>query len=216
MDSRLGAVAGILFAVFFVAGMLVISNSPDNTDSDQAIINWYADSGHQKSQLAGAYLLTLAGIAGAVFVSVGLGPRLAAAARNETSRTLAAMVRPAGIFMATTIAIGGFAIAACSAGVLFDDITVDPGSARFLPSVGYGAVLVGGGLAGAFVIAVSSVVALRDRAFASWLAWLGFVCALALLAGVVFLPMIALPLWVLLASILFLTSGPRLVAETAS
>lgn len=216
MDSKLSAIAGILFAVFFVAGMIVISDSPDVSDSDQAIIDWYSDSGHQKAQLAGAYLLTLAGIAGAVFVSVGLGPRLSAAARDETSRTLAGMVGPAGILMATCITIGGFALAACSASAIFDDVTIDPGTARFLPSVGFGAILVGAGLAGAFVIAVSSVIGLRDRAFAPWLGWLGVVCAIALLGGVVFLPMVALPLWVLLASITFLSSSRRLAGAAAS
>lgn len=216
MHTKWAAFAGIVFAVTFIAGMVIITTSPDITDSDQSIIDWYADSGHQNAQLAGAYLLTISGIAAAVFVVTGLGPRLAAAARDETSRALAAMVGPAGILMAGSIMAGAFAIAACSASIKFDDVSVDPGVARFLPSVGYGAILVGGGLTGAFVIAVSSLVALRDNAFAAWLSWLGFVCALALLVAVMFMPMIALPIWILLVSVSFLTSSQRVVLAPAS
>lgn len=217
MHSKWPALAGVVFALFFVVGVLISTNSPDTTESDQAITDWYSDSGHQNEQLAGAYLLTLASIAAVVFVSAGLGPLLANSAHDEAGRTLAATVRPVGILMAACIAIGAFAIASCSAQAKFDGIQVDPGVARFLPSVGYGAILVGGALSGAYIIAVSSLVALREHAFAAWLAWLGLVCAALLLGGIVFLPMAALPVWFFVASISFLVPGSRrLVAANAS
>jgi len=45
------------------------------------------------------------------------------------------------------------------------------------------------------------VVIMRTGVLPRWLAWLGFVCGVVLLFGVVFLPVIALPIWLIAASI---------------
>ena len=51
------------------------------------------------------------------------------------------------------------------------------------------------------LIDAASIVILRTGVLPRWLAWLGFVCAVVLLFGVVFLPMIALPIWLIATSI---------------
>ena len=42
---------------------------------------------------------------------------------------------------------------------------------------------------------------MRTGILPKWLGWLGFVAAVVLLFGVVFIPMIALPIWLLAASV---------------
>jgi hypothetical protein len=45
------------------------------------------------------------------------------------------------------------------------------------------------------------VVIWRTGVLPRWLAWLGFICGVVLLFGVIFLPMIALPVWLIAMSI---------------
>jgi hypothetical protein len=56
------------------------------------------------------------------------------------------------------------------------------------------------------------VVIMRTGILPKWLAWLGFVAAIVLLFAVVFLPMVALPIWVLATSIV-LFRLPSIEAE---
>lgn len=51
------------------------------------------------------------------------------------------------------------------------------------------------------MIVAVSVLALSPR----WFAWLGFLCALALVLSLLFITMIALPIWLIVASGLMLT-----------
>jgi hypothetical protein len=65
------------------------------------------------------------------------------------------------------------------------------------------------------MIDATSVAALRTGILPRWFAWLGFVCAVVLLFAVVFLPMIALPIWLLCASLVFFKL-PSIEAEPAT
>ncbi len=82
---------------------------------------------------------------------------------------------------------------------------MDAGVARFLPSLGYGTILIVGGLSAAAAITAISGDWKRTGAMPNWLCWLGFVCAFILLAGVMFIPMIALVVWALAAGVALLT-----------
>jgi hypothetical protein len=64
------------------------------------------------------------------------------------------------------------------------------------------------------LIDATSVVIWRTGILPRWFAWLGFVCAVVLLFGVVFIPMVALPIW-LLAGSFILFRLPSIEAEPA-
>lgn len=51
------------------------------------------------------------------------------------------------------------------------------------------------------MIVPTSIAALRSGVLPRWFGWLGLDCALVLLLAVVYLPMIALPIWLLAASL---------------
>ena len=82
-------------------------------------------------------------------------------------------------------------------------------------SLAYGLILVYGALAAALLVAVVSMVSLQTQAFPSWVIWGGFVVAVVLLFAVIFLPLLALPLWVLGLSIARLQRGGRAIAAAA-
>ena len=70
--------AGVLAAVTFVAGVILSSASPSDSDSDAKVIAWYTDHGHRLANLTGAYVLAACGLFLLWFVS-GLRQRLRAA-----------------------------------------------------------------------------------------------------------------------------------------
>jgi len=214
MAAKWAAIAGIVFGVLFVVGLIMVSDTPDNSDSDETIINWYADSSNQQKELIGAYIMVVAGIAAVTFVTIGLKPRVEAASRNQGDAALAALVQPAALLMAAAFIIGVMALAGAAATAFFDDVPVDPGVARFLPGAGYGTILVGGALCAAFLMTITSIHALRTGSLPAWFAWLGFLCALAMLGGVIFLPMIALPIWAIVGGVVLWMRGEPAVSRS--
>ena len=78
-----------------------------------------------------------------------------------------------------------------------------------MTGLGFGTLLIVGGLAAAAMIAAISVHWMRTKEMPTWVPWLGYVCALVLLFAIVFLPMAALPLWAVVVGIVMLTRGER-------
>ena len=202
--NRIGAICGVLFATALVAGLLFSGTPPTGSEStDEEVVAWFDDSGNQRQQLAAGYVLTIAALSAVGFVTLGLAPRIAR--RGQPGDVHAAsFLRALSAVLAAGIAVGACAIVAVSAQALIADEAIDPGSARFLPAVGYGSLLVLGGLSGGLIIAIASIHALRGGSLPAWLAWIGIVCAVLLLAAVFFLPMLLLAVWVLLASVVLL------------
>ncbi len=209
--TRWAALAGILFAITFVAGLMLVGPGPDTDSSDQEVIDWYSDSGNQKTYLLGVYVVMVAGLSSVVFVAVGLKPLMKRASRNDGDVALASVVQPAFTVMAAMLMVGAFALAAVGVQTMFDGSTRTPdaGVARFLPGLGYGAMLVGGGLSAAMAVAAASMHALRTKWLPTWLGWVGLACSVLLLGAIVFMPVVALPLWVLLVSVVLLMRGDK-------
>ena len=204
-------VAGVLAAVTFVAGVICASASPDTSDSDAKVLAWYADHGHRVTNIVGAYLLAFFGLFLLWFAS-GLRQRLRAA--EGPGGRLSSVALGGAILCVGMVWVGAAAIVAISGGKSFGGVA-GPQNAdlvRFLPQVGYPAILVFAMFGAIAMIDATSVVAMRTGILPRWLAWLGFLCTVVLLFAVVFLPMIALPIWLLAASFV-LFKLPSLEAE---
>lgn len=190
--------AGVLAAVSFVVGVLMAMSGPDSNDSDRQVLAWYADHGHRVTNLVGAYLLAVCGLALVWFVA-GLRRRLREA---DSAGRLPDVVFAAGVLLVGMLWIGTAAAVSISGDMSFGGVagpkTAD--IARFLPQVGMGAILVFGMFAAIAMIVSTSLVALRSRALPRWFGWLGLLCSVVLLFAVVFVPMLALPVWLLAAS----------------
>jgi hypothetical protein len=208
---RWTAIAGIAFFVLFIAGWLF--SAPDVPDTDAPLADWTAwlnDKG--RLSLFSAYLLVLAALCLVVF-GIGVALRIRAA-KGEGTLT-APMVLGLSAMTGVLIAAGGIALNSPPILYLFEDKAPDPvdvAAILQLQTVGYGLGLVGAMLAAASVIAAATV-GLRGTV-PGWFTVLGYVCAVLLLGSIIFLPMAALPIWVLIASILFLR-GERSRPERA-
>lgn len=192
-------VAGVLAAATFVVGMLFVVDGPDSSDSDAKVLAWYADHGHRLQNVIGAYLLGFCGLF-LIWFAAGLRQRLRAV--EGPGGRLSNVALAGGTLCAGMLWIGAGAAAAISGAKTFGGVPGPQNAdiARFLPQVGYPAILIFAMFGAIAMIDASSVLAMRTGILPRWLALLGFVCAIVLLFAVVFLPVVAFPIWLLAAS----------------
>lgn len=209
--GRLPAIAGVVFAVLFVAGFLVFGNTPD-PDARAEWRRWYFDSGHRVSAVIGAYLMVL-GVLAFVWFLAGLRHRLAEAGASETLVTL---VLGAGLVFAIVAIAGVAARSAVPGGKLFADQSLPGGDiAQQFEGLGFATLLLPGALAGGAFVAATSAASREVAALPGWLTIAGYVVAVLQLAGVAFFPFVLFVLWVLVASIV-LVARDRTAAATSA
>jgi hypothetical protein len=192
-------VAGIAAGVTFIFGLAAAANSPDSDDPDAKILSWYADHGHRIGVIIGAFVLAFCGLFILWFAS-GLRQRLRLAEGPEGR--LANVALGGGVLCVAMLWVGGAALAAVPAGESIGGAPLSNADvARFFPSLGFGSILIFSMFGAIALIDATSVVIMRTGVLPRWLAWLGFVCGVALLFGVAFLPVIALPIWLIASGI---------------
>jgi hypothetical protein len=191
--------AGIVFTVGFVAGMLLIANTPEGDAADDEWVRWFDDSGHRAAQIIGMFLLVIAAAAFVVFI-VGLIQQLRAASAFHEGANQVALA--AGLIFAAAAAIGGVAMGQMSGAIAFGDLpTPAADTLRTSEQFGFGVMLVAAALFAALTMAAVSIAARGVGVLPSWLVTAGFVAAVIVLFSVMFIPIVVLPLWVLVVSI---------------
>lgn len=194
-------IAGVLAAVTFAAGVILSSASPKDSASDAQVIAWYTHHGHRIADLVGAYLLAACGLFLLWFVS-GLCQRLRAA--EGPGGRLATVALGGGIVCVGMLWAGAAALVSISGAESFGGVPAirNADLARFLPQVGDAAILLFAMFGAIALIDATSIVIWRTGVLPRWFAWLGFACAVVLLFGVVFIPMVAFPVWLLAGSVI--------------
>ena len=202
---------GILFVVLAVIGFVLASPPDSNNVSDQKILDWYNDSGHQTSQIVGAYFVVLSGVAMLLFLN-----RLRAViAEAEGARPLfAPFIQTAGAIFVAGLSIGIIAVVAVSGELTFGDspelTNADLG--RFLPSIGFGSMLIAGMFPFIFAMLTTAYASMRYKIFASWFNWLTVVCGIVLVFAGYFIPLIALGVWMIVASLQLMKHQPAMAS----
>ncbi len=198
-SGRLAALSGVAFVVLFVTGMAMF-DLPGHDDLDQALNSFYADAGNRTRVIVGAYLL---GGAGLLFLwfAYYLRGRLQIAER-EAGGLSGLGFASAVVFVMLLFSVGATQGPTYAASINFYD---EPQAelSRIIPHQAYGA-LAYGFLAAALCVATTSLTIRATGVFPRWLAWVGFVAAVLLLPGLLFVPIfmsaIALLAWVLAVS----------------
>ena len=201
--GRLGALAGFAFAFLFFMGTAML-DLPHGV-SDEKMVAWWHDSGHQLSVVVSMYLFILAGLCFLVFLAK-LRSRLLAAEGGTGELTSlvvgAGLVFVAMLFVAAA-ARGGIGFAIKSPGV--DEPLPGADTLRYFPTIGYAALGTGGLLAAGVAMAATSWLIVRTAVFGRWLAWVGAVAAaLVVVASVALVGMLAIPamlVWALATSV---------------
>jgi hypothetical protein len=200
-------IAGIAAGLTFIVGVAMTANSPDSDASNAKVLAWYAKHSHRVGIIVGVYVLMFFGLFLLWFAS-GLRERVRVA--EGPNGRLANVVLGGAIVCVALVWVGAFALAAVPAGISLggEPAVSNADVARFLPQMGFGSILLGG-MFGAFaLIEATSIVTIRTGVLPRWLAYLGFLCGVALLFSVFFLPIIALPIWLIAAGVALLRGRP--------
>jgi hypothetical protein len=199
--STVAGVCGILFLPVFVVGAIMALSSPDSKDSDTKWRDWYADSGHRTQMLIGAYLLIVSALLFLAFTA-GLRERLSVSlAPASAARWFLAAT---AIAFAALVMVGAIQTVGIAGNISFGDTPVPKDADLLRNNFGFPFIFVAGALSAAAFIATAGVIGRSVGLFPSWLKWLSFVAAVILIFAVIFLPMAALPIWVLIVSIILL------------
>jgi hypothetical protein len=179
--GRIGAVAGMVFALSLFAGVAMLELPKGATDSE--LVTWWSNSANQTSAVVSMYLFVLAGLSFLVML-VALRSRLVAAERG--SGELSSLVLASGV-----VFVAMLLVAAASRGVIgfalkspaTDETLPGADTLRYLPQIGYAVTGTGGMLAAALTMASTSWAIVSTAVFGRWLAWLGVVATAVVLVA---------------------------------
>ena len=189
--------AGVAYVVFFVASVMV-SNPPADSASDSTWTSRYTGRSEQAGHLATALLLLLAGLALMTFL-VALWRRIAEVhpAGSPSRLPIAAAATTAALMGA-----GGMVMGYVSGGEIMGSYPLPSADLlRMSNDLGFALAGVAGSWAAAVAVATLSVQGHAAGVFGSRMRAAGLVTALLLLLSMLFLPILALLIWVLTAAI---------------
>jgi hypothetical protein len=197
--GRFAAWMGIVFGVTFIVGNL-LQPAPKHMKNVQDWATLFNSSSKRTTEVIGAYLVMFGLLAFLWFVT-----RLRAVLADGSGALLAFASVFAGIGMAGTLIA-----AAVAGGKIFAGYPVPSGPiAQQLANVGEGMLGVPASLAAGVFVAVAAYLARRDSVLPGWLTIAGYVVAVLQLAGGLFIPLLLVPLWVLIVSIVLMRREAR-------
>ena len=199
---------GLAYVVCFV-GSVVASAPPKDNAPDAAWIANYSTHGRQLGHLVTGVLLLLAGLSLMSFLVV-LWRRIAAA---TTSGSLSPLPLAAAATAAACMGVGGMVMAYISGGQLLGSYPL-PGAdlLRMSNDLGFALAGIAGAWSAALAVAALSVQAHRVGLFSSRMRNAGIVVACVLTLSVLFVPIVALLAWVLVASVKLIRSSRPSIA----
>ncbi len=195
--GRVGAWMGIAFSVLFVVGTFIQPSPKDSKNATQWAVLWNSSSNRTK-QILGAYLVVFGLLAFIWFASK---------LRSALGDGAGMMLTFGSVFaaMGMLFALVGTAIAGNKA---FTSAPVPSGAlSQQLSGLAAGILVVPGALAAGVFVALASYLARRGGVLPGWLTIAGYVVAVLQLAAVIFFPLLLVPLWVLVTSIVLLRRG---------
>lgn len=195
-SSRTHALLGIASGILFVVWAF-LTKQPGGEDSNADYARWLDDDGHRVASVAAAYVLAASML---LFIAFVFGT-LRALEAHGANPALVSFARAASFLSAGSVMAGGSAGAAAALFVNFQEpgTAADPAVA-IAGFVGSMAVMIPGMLAAAATIVAVSAATKVSGTFPAWTAWAGFLCAAVLLFSIMFVPMMAFPIWIVALS----------------
>jgi hypothetical protein len=206
--ARMSSLTGILFAVLFVAALVLVHTTPTLSASDADITAFY-NSSSTALVTVGIYLIPLAGIA---FLWHAHTTRLLIKSRTPSPSAIQDGLQLVSGILFVVLLFAGTASAGSVA--LLKGLTSAPlpsaDFARGMLAVGYGMVFIYA-LRGAGMYALTTTTLLRQAGIMpKWLAWVSYLVAAFLLLSTVMHPvaMLLFPTWVVIADlVVFIRAG---------
>ncbi len=192
--DRIGGLAALGFSAAYFTSM-VLTDVPNQADSDAAARAFYATSPHRIQAAIAAYVLAIAMVC--FLVLLGRLIRHLSAAAPDSSAPQIALAAGAA-YVALSLAAGAaFAAPAASVVLHLDGSTsVDPGFARVTSTLGDTLLLLSAPFAASVFVGAVCLAARRARTLPGWVTGPGLAVAASLLAGAVWFPLLLLVAWI--------------------
>jgi hypothetical protein len=207
----MAAWSGVLFAVLFTAGLVLVWQAPGLATPGADYVEFYSAGWGGVLVVLGLYILPFAGIA-CLWHMIATRTLL----QVHRSRSMAEIPHrlhlAVGVVFVSMMFGGSAAMGAVALLTRFSAAPLPPPDVgRALSSVGYAMVFVFGVCAAAIYMITTAGLASSAGVFPRWLAVVSYIVAAFLLVSVAFLPAILLvfPAWVLLVSIVLLVRPQR-------
>jgi hypothetical protein len=203
------AVAGFVFVLAFVFAAVLLGEQLGSVgDPDRQFEGLYDDDADRRRDILGGLIIGVAGLSFVWFLN-DICARLRAT--NESNATLSWLAFSSGLLFVAMLFAGGAALSSVASSLEFGDVfdedphAFGPDVARLATQLGYLLIFFYGAMAAALAIGAISIASLRSKVLPVWTGIVGLVAALLLtLSFFIFLSIAALPLWVLLLSVVLL------------
>jgi hypothetical protein len=197
--------------LFGVGSILAFGGQPNTSESQAAVVAYYADSGH-RDKIAVGWLLVVLGV---FFLLWFLGALRQALRRIDGDGLLATLATIGGTVYASLALTGASLNTAIK--TMSDDTfrhRVYPELIHAADDAGYVLHAAGGIGAGAMMIA-ASLGALRGAIVPAWAGWLGLAFGVLALFSIFFFPQILIALWLVVAGWLLFRFAPERIVPRA-
>ena len=202
---RAAGIAGLLFAAFFIASLLMLQGAPGGGSTAAEIADWYLQSNSRHLGIVGLYLVPFAGISFLWFIAV-----IRSHIGEREDHFFATVFLGSGLLFVAMLFGAAAAAGAPLASVRFQGAPVPgPDAIGFARALGYTFLYVYAiRVAAVFVISVSTL-ALRTASLPRWLVIAGYAIAVVMLLSVSFFRFVVLlfPLWVAAVSMVILLTS---------
>jgi len=194
--ASVSAIAGLVFAVLYLASYLLLDRTPLGGASDQQILAYYAEGRNLTITIAGMLVMPFAGIAFLYFMEAMRASAMATGLRF--SRLLASVQLATGILFVGLLFVATASIVATPASIRFADASTDPIVARMLPTLGTAILLMFAMRAASMFVFTTSSIGRATGLIPSWFTWVGYAVGLLLLFTATLATWFALlfPAWV--------------------
>lgn len=188
--------AGIAFAILFVAGFLISGDTPEYDDAAEWE-EYLNDSDKLRMAFAGGLMMLVSALA-LIWYSQALVWRL-----KSDSNPLGQIAGAAATVMVVMLMTAVFFGIGVPAAIEIGDTPVpDVDFAIQFESVAFGMLMLGTLWPAA--VFTAAVTTLARGTWPKWLIWTSYILAVVMLFGLLFIPLIALPLWALITGIYLL------------
>ena len=197
--ARWSALGGILYVVLFVVGGLLLFDGPTGDESPARYLDYYGQGGHRDRAGVG-WVLAMLGVLALIWFLARLRD------------VVASYGMP---FLSSVVFVGGTVYAAMTGVALSLRLGTATMSDDTLAHTVYPAVIHGGsdaayvihaagGVGAASFIIAASLAAMRAGRISSVVGWIGIVLGVLALFSLLFFPMLAIAIWLVVAGILLL------------
>jgi hypothetical protein len=195
-------IAGIGFAAFFVAALVLVRGGSLSATSDAQLVALYRTEGDLPMLLGALYLAPFAGILFLWFIAV---VRDQVGAHED--QFFATVFLGSGLSFVAILFVAAAVAVAPSVGVRYLGLPPPTlGTADLVRELAYTLLFAFGTRAGAVFLFATATISLRSGTFPRWVAWTGYLLGVALLIAVTFWDwsIMVLPAWVAVLSLFIL------------